>query len=141
MTLHSRPKRVAEEIKESLAQIIQYEVKDPRLSEALVTVSAVEVSRDLQNAQVHVSVLSDDDGEAEGVIGALEHCKGFIKRQLGQVVTLRFMPELHFKLDTSSRHAARIQELLRQIELEGGARAADAPSEGTAEPDKPDPKG
>lgn len=141
MTLHSRPKRVAEEIKESLAQIIQYEVKDPRLSEALVTVSAVEVSRDLQNAQVHVSVLSDDDEEADGVISALEHCKGFIKRQLGQVVTLRFMPELHFKLDTSGRHAARIQELLRQIEREGGARAPEAPDAEAAEAEKPDQNG
>lgn len=141
MTLHSRPKRVAEEIKEALAQIIQYEVKDPRLSEALVTVSSVEVSRDLQNAQVHVSVLSDDNEEAEGVIAALEHSKGFIKRQLGQAVTLRFMPELQFRLDTSGRHAARIQELLQQIQREGGARAPEAPAEGAAEPEKPDQKG
>jgi ribosome-binding factor A len=116
MTLHSRTRRVAEEIKEALAHIIQFEVKDPRLSTVMVTVSAVEVTKDLQLARIFVSVLGDD-GQAGDVMDALDHCKGFIKSQVARRVKLRFMPEMEYKLDQSAVHAARIQEMLREIEL------------------------
>ena len=134
MTLHSREKRVAEEIKEALALILQNDLKDPRLSEALVTVAAVEVTRDLQTATIHVSVLGDDPKQGAGVLAALEHSKGYIKRQLGQAVVLRLMPELFFRLDTTGAYAARINELLHLIETEAPARATGdvpAPEEGS----------
>lgn len=123
MTLHSREKRVAEEIKEALALILQNDLKDPRLGDALVTVAAVEVTRDLQNATIHVSVLGDDPKQGADVIAALEHSKGFIKRQLSQAVVLRLMPQLFFRLDTTGAYASRINELLHQIETEAPVRA------------------
>jgi ribosome-binding factor A len=122
MTLHSRIKRINEELKEALARIIARELKDPRLAETMATVTEVEVTRDLRLAQVYVSVLGDD-AHTNGVMEALNHSKGFIKRRLAEEVILRSLPDLVFHLDTSVRNAERINTLLREIEREDAKRA------------------
>lgn len=115
MALHSRPRRLAEEIRTALAEIVRDELKDPRLAVGLITVTHVEVPKDLLNATVHVSVLASDE-EAKGVIDALQHSRGYIKRLLGERIHVKYMPDVHFRLDLAGRHAARINEVLKQIE-------------------------
>lgn len=113
MALHSRMKRINEELHHAIAGILQNELKDPRIGTGLVTVTDVIVSKDLHNAQVWISVFGSDDA-AKAAMEALEHSRGFIKRLLADRIVLKYMPELHFRLDTSGRNAARINELLKQ---------------------------
>ncbi|MBX7246034.1 MAG: 30S ribosome-binding factor RbfA [Candidatus Sumerlaeaceae bacterium] len=113
MTLHSRVKRINEEIREALAQIIMTEVKDPRVAAGLVTVSQVESAKDLKTAHVWISTYGTEE-QARHAVDGLNHSKGFIKRLLGQRVILRSMPDLHFEVDNSFREADHINRLLKQ---------------------------
>jgi ribosome-binding factor A len=115
MTLHSRIQRVNEEIRSVLAEAILTELKDPRLANVMVTISRVETSKDLHAAIVWASVLADDEKSAEAV-GALNQAKGYLQRYLSKNITLRWLPELEFRLDTTTRYAARINDLLKTIE-------------------------
>jgi len=115
MALHSRPQRVADVIKTAVADVLQNELKDPRLLEHLITVSQVTVTKDLQNAQIFVSVLGDEAAGKE-VLKGLEHSAGYIKRGIASRVDLRFMPSLTFRIDETAKQAARLQSLLTHIE-------------------------
>jgi ribosome-binding factor A len=117
MALHSRIKRINEELRSALAFIIMGEVKDPRVIQGMVTVTQVAVSKDLHSAQVWVSVLGNDE-EAAAAVAGLNHSRGFIRHLLSERVVLKYMPDLHFRLDVSGRHAAHINELLKKIERE-----------------------
>lgn len=117
MALHSRIKRINEELRSIIADVIQNEVKDPRLSDVLVTVTQVFTSKDLHQAQVFVSVLGNDQ-QTRAAMAALEHSHGFIRREVASRVTFRFMPDLFFKLDETGRNAAHINSLLKKIEQE-----------------------
>ena len=136
-----RPDRVAEAIREEIALFLADGVKDPRIS-GLVTVTGVDVTRDLRNAKVFVSVMGSDDERAatmEGIAGLAPQLRG----RVGRALQLRLAPVISFKLDESIARAARIEELLAQIHhsapasgpaLTGGAPdapppAPDAPSE------------
>ncbi len=77
MTLHSRLKRINEELRAAIADAVLNEVKDPRLTDVLITIGQVYIAKDLHNAQVYVSVLADD-AKSKEVIAALEHSTGFI---------------------------------------------------------------
>jgi ribosome-binding factor A len=139
MTLHSRTKRVSEEIRSALADLILTELKDPRLTDVMITVNAVHTSKDLHNAQVYVSVLADDAKSAE-VIAALNQASGFLKHGVAERVALRFTPNLAFRLDETGRNAARINALLKKIEREQPVRDEKTPdpteSGEAAEPDE-----
>jgi ribosome-binding factor A len=115
MTLHSRLKRINEDLKLYTAEVIDNELKDPRTTDVMITVTSVSASKDLRHAEVFVSVLADDKKSAE-VIKGLTHSAGFIRSAVAQKVSLRFMPELSFKLDETARTAARINTLLKKIE-------------------------
>ncbi|MGI8906858.1 MAG: 30S ribosome-binding factor RbfA [Candidatus Sumerlaeaceae bacterium] len=140
MTLHSRTRRISEEIRSALADLILTELKDPRLTEVMVTVNTVHTSKDLHNAQIFVSVLADDKTSAEA-IAALNQAGGFLKRGVAERVHLRYTPNLTFKLDDTGRTAARINTLLKKIEREQPVRVegenAEAPAaEGVAKPEE-----
>lgn len=128
MTLHSRIKRINEELRSAIAMILLTELKDPRLGQGLVTVNQVAVSKDLHNAQIWVSVLGPVEA-GQLAVEALNHSKGFIKRLLRERVVLKYMPELHFRLDTSPEYAAHINELLHKV------APHEEPHEETAEED------
>lgn len=115
MALHSRIKRINEELRSIVAEVIQNEVKDPRLTDVLVTITNVFTSKDLHQAQVFVSILGNDE-QTSAAMAALEHSRGYIKREVASRVTFRFMPDLLFKLDETGRTADRINTLLRKIE-------------------------
>ena len=106
-----RPERLAEQIKEELSLIIGGEVEDPRLG--YVTVTDTKLTADLRTARVYVSVLGTEE-EVKGSLAALRHASGFIRHQLGAVLRIRHIPELHFVYDDADLRAARIEELLSE---------------------------
>src|SRR6476646_6757454 len=118
-----RPERVSEAIREEVATFLADKARDPRIV-GLVTVTAVEVTRDLRNAKVFVSVLGTDAERAttlEGLNNLAPHLRGLI----GRALRLRVAPEIVLKLDQSVAHAARIENLLAQIREEAPRPAAE----------------
>lgn len=121
MRRFSRADRVSEELLREISQIVLLEMKDPRLDTAgLVSFTRVEVTKDLRNANVFVSILGND-AEADGVMEALKSGAGFIRSTLGKRLRIRVTPELNFRRDDSIAHGARIHQLLQE-----------------SDPDKPD---
>lgn len=104
--------RVGEQLKKEISDIIQNELKDPRVG--FVTVTDVEMTGDLQIAKVYVSVLGSDEQKTES-LKALRNATGFIRSEVGRRIRLRLTPELIFELDTSLDYSTRIQEVLRDI--------------------------
>ncbi|SCZ49409.1 30S ribosome-binding factor RbfA [Thiohalomonas denitrificans] len=106
---YSRTRRVGEQMQRDLAELIQREVNDPRIG--FVTISGVEVSRDLEHAKVFVSLL-DQQGDAEQSLQALTHAAGFLRRELGRRMSTRTVPRLRFVLDTSIQEGSRLSSLI-----------------------------
>jgi len=99
-------------------------VKDPRVT-GLVTVTGVDVTRDLRHARVHVSILGTDV-EKKSTMEGLQSVAGHLRAKLGRTLRLRVTPELDFRYDDSIAHAARIDSLLEQIRADEPARDGDA---------------
>lgn len=109
----SRTQRVADQIQKELAQLIQLEIKDPRLG--MVTVSAVDVSRDLAFATVYVSFLGVDEQESvDESLKVLKKASGFLRSQLARSMKLRFTPQLRFEFDNSLRRGAYLSSLIEE---------------------------
>lgn len=112
-TTNRRADRVAEAIREEVARFLTEGVKDPRIV-GLVTVTGVDVTRDLRHARVYVSIMGSDVERAstlEGLGSAAAHLRPLVARAL----RLRVAPEIEFRLDTSLERAARIESLLSQV--------------------------
>ncbi len=106
-----RPQRVAEQIQRELAMLIQRELKDPRVG--MVTVSAVEVSRDLAYATIFVTFLGNDDpDEIKSSLDTLQHASGFLRSQLGRIIRMRLTPHLTFKYDESLVRGRELSSLI-----------------------------
>lgn len=102
-------------MKKELGDIIGRKIKDPRIG--FVTVTDVQVTGDLQQATVYISVLGDDN-QKENTLKALAKAKGFIRSEIGQRIRLRKTPEIMFEFDESINYGNRIQTLLHQIQDE-----------------------
>ncbi len=109
---YKRSSRVGEELKREISDIIQNNLKDPRLG--FVTVTAVEVSDDLRQAKVFYTVFGQNR-EKKGSQIALNRAAGFIQQEIGKRIRLKFIPQLSFHYDSSVEYGARIDELLNQI--------------------------
>ena len=118
-----RPDRVAEAIREEVATFLAEDVKDPRV-QGLVTVTGVDVTRDLRHARVFVSVLGSDAERAVTFEG-LASVAGHLRARVGRALRLRLAPELVFKEDQSVAHAARIESLLAGLREEPPAPSGD----------------
>ncbi len=114
-----RSDRISEEIKKVVAQLIREEIKDPRLP-LLTTVTAVEVSRDLAYATVYVSTLGGS-AESEQVLEALEHAKGFIRREVGHQVRMRLVPEFRFRYDNSAEIGEQMARFIDKVKADDEA--------------------
>ena len=108
---YARAARIAEQIQRDLSELIRLEVKDPRVG--MVTITAVEVSRDLSHARVFVCSLA---GEAatQSSLNALRHAAGFLRSRLAHTLSLRAVPELQFVYDESVERGARLSRLIDQ---------------------------
>jgi ribosome-binding factor A len=103
-------------MREEIATFLANDVKDPRIM-GLVTVTAVEVTRDLRHAKVFVSVLGSESQRAatcDGLEGVAAHLRG----RVGRALRLRVAPEIEFRNDESVAHAAKIEQLLAQVRRE-----------------------
>ncbi|HEB56514.1 MAG TPA: 30S ribosome-binding factor RbfA [Gammaproteobacteria bacterium] len=107
----SRTRRVGEQIQRELAVFIQQEIKDPRLG--MVTVSAVEVSRDLSVARVFVTVFNEEHDMAQ-TLDVLNRAAGFLRHCLGKNMSLRSVPTLKFIYDASVSNGNRLSSLIDQ---------------------------
>lgn len=106
----SRTQRLGEQIRRELAELIQFEVRDPRIG--LVTVSGVEVTRDLSLAKVYVTLLGDEDPTPS--LEALNNAAGFLRRELGRRLTVRTLPTLRFVYDESVVRGERLSRLIAE---------------------------
>lgn len=125
-----RADRVGEAVREEVAAFLARDAKDPRIS-GLVTVTAVEMARDLRHATVFVSVMGDDAAKAstlEALAGMAPHLRG----RVGRALRLQFAPELSFRLDQSVQRAARIETLLAEIKRAEQA-GGEPPGDGDAD--------
>jgi ribosome-binding factor A len=107
-----RPERVREFIKEQVGEIVQTQLKDPRIG--FVSVTRVELSADLRHAKVFVSVLGDAQAKADTMAG-LQSAQGYIRGELGRRLQMRFSPEVLFRLDESIERGTRVMSLIRQV--------------------------
>lgn len=107
-----RPERMAEAIKKEIADLIRSEIKDPRVG--FVTITGVEVTKDLSYAKVFVSVMGSSE-ERNETLSILQKAAGYMRSELGRRLKVRHAPELLFKLDTSLDHGTRIMELLQEV--------------------------
>lgn len=110
-----RSNRVGEQMKKELGEIIGRKIKDPRIG--FVTVTDVQVTGDLQQAKVFISVLGDDE-QKENTLKGLAKAKGFIRSEIGQRIRLRKTPEITFEFDESIDYGNRINSLLYKIQEE-----------------------
>lgn len=113
MKKNHRADRLAGEISKVLAEAFLGGIKDPALG--LVTITDVEVTRDLSHAKVYISNLEGED-KAEESLAVLEKAKGYLRSEIGRQVSLRIVPELSFALDTSLSHSLKINSILKDLE-------------------------
>jgi ribosome-binding factor A len=110
-----RQEKLGELFATELSDLLRTRVKDPRVGFASIT--HVEVSGDYRHAKIFVSVMGSED-EQTNTMKALKHAAGFLRHELASRVTLRYMPEIVFRLDTSIEKGSRILEMIREVENE-----------------------
>lgn len=118
-----RTRQVGELLKEELTDIIRKEVKDPRIG--FMSITEVDVTPDLRQARVYVSVLSEE--EREGTMDALTSAASFIRHHLKPRLRMRQIPMLEFRGDRSMEYAQHIAETLREIQKQDAERAPAEP--------------
>lgn len=119
---YNRIDRISEEVRRELDKLIREDLRDPRFS-GTFSITHADVTRDLRYCKVYVSVLEPE--KRKGVMDALKSAAGFLRRELGHRVDLRYTPELIFELDTNMEYASRMTKLID----EAVKRVASKPSE------------
>lgn len=109
----SRTRRIGQQLQQELAQVLQRDMKDPRIG--MVTVNDVEVSRDLSYARVFVTFFEEDEKLIEEKIEALSTAAGYIRSLVAGRMKLRVMPELRFIYDASLVEGMRMSNLVTRI--------------------------
>lgn len=115
MTSEARARRIGDRIREELAEVLRREAADPRLEG--VSVTGVDVDRELAFATVHVLSVSVSD-RAEEILAGLERARGFLRSELARRIPLRSFPQLRFRWDASVDRGARIEDLLASLRNE-----------------------
>jgi ribosome-binding factor A len=118
-----RPEKVAEQIHKEVSTMLMFNIKDPRVSP--VSITAVKVSKDIGTAKIFFTV-SGDDSDRKAAETGLKSAAPYIRRELGQLMRLRFVPQLKFVYDESVGYGRKIDELLRQVKDELNDSSADS---------------
>jgi len=111
-----RPERMAEALREEIAEVVGFELEDPRVE--AVTVTDVKVSDDLRDAKVYVLVDGSED-EVKKALNALQHAAIYVRQQVSMNLSLRFVPHIHFVRDTAEENAARVGQILQDLTAKG----------------------
>ena len=112
---HRRADRVADLVRAAVAELILRDLKDPRIG--LVTLTQVDMTDDLRHARVFFSVVGTDE-ERQRSLSGLQSAAGFIRRELGRRLELRYAPEVQFRLDPIPERAQRVAELLHTTQAD-----------------------
>ena len=108
-----RQNRINDAVKEEMAQIMR-DVKDPRIAEALVSITAADVSADLKFAKIFYSVYGGDQAE---IAKALKNATGFFRSELAKRINLRITPNLTFVYDSSAEYGSNISKILKGLDI------------------------
>jgi ribosome-binding factor A len=114
MAGQARAERVQEALRQEISKIVHDELKDPRLG--FVTITRVELTKDLRFARIFFSVL--EDHKKSSTLKALKSATGFIRRLIGERVKLQFVPDIAFALDESFAHTKRVYDILERLKEE-----------------------
>ena len=106
--------RINEEIQKELSSLIR-NLKDPRVQDTMISITHVETTPDLRYAKVYVSFLQED--RAEGALKGLKSAGGYLRRELGSALQLRYTPELVWALDDSITYGAKMMKLINSLEV------------------------
>ncbi|MEG0296006.1 MAG: 30S ribosome-binding factor RbfA [Clostridium sp.] len=106
--------RINEEVKREISNIIRNEIKDPRLT-AMISVTDVKVTKDLRYAKVFVSVFANNDEEKAASFQALKNSAGYIRKEIGHRINLRYTPQIMFELDDSINYGMKIEQLISKV--------------------------
>ena len=110
--------RINEEIQKELSSLLR-SVKDPRVQDTMISITHVETTPDLRYAKVYVSFLQED--RAEGALKGLKSAGGYLRRELGSALKLRYTPELVWALDDSITYGAKMLKLINSLEVKEDA--------------------
>ena len=113
MASYDRIDRISQEVHKAVDAIIRDELNDPRIG-GTWSIVRCEVTRDLRYCKVRVSILESE--KRNDMMKALQKASGFIRRELGRRVDLRYVPEILFELDTNIEYAAHINQLLKETQ-------------------------
>jgi len=113
---HDRPQRVAHLIQQELGRLFAKGFRDPRIG-GIVTITGVEIPPDLKQATVFYSVLGTEE-ERKDTAKGLAAASGYMRREIGRVIGLRYTPELRFVFDETIERGDRIERLLKQVKSE-----------------------
>ncbi len=106
--------RINEEFKKEISNLIQNEIKDPRIT-AMISVTDVKVTKDLRYAKVYVSIFCNSEEEKKENLAALKNASGFVRKELGRRINLRYTPEIIFEIDDSINYGMHMDELIQKI--------------------------
>lgn len=115
MSSQLRIEKLQELIKQEVSKMLLYDIKDPRIG--FVTVTEVEMTGDLREAKIYVSIMGNDE-QIKNSMEGLQSALGFVRREIGKRIRLRFTPEISFAPDKSLDYSEHIQKLLLKIERE-----------------------
>ena len=121
----TRKQRLQENLRAELSEVIRREMRDPRFTEGLLSVTEVEVSADYKHALVFVSVLGDQQARKD-ILNALRGASGVLRGELGRRKTFNTVPELHFKYDESIERGTHMFEVLERVRREDAERVVPA---------------
>ena len=116
MAKQLRIEKLQELIKQEMGKMLLTDLKDPRIG--FVTVTDVEMTGDLRSAKIFISVMGGEE-KVKSSLEGLQSALGFIRREIGQRIKIRFTPEISFALDTSLDYGDHIQKLLLKVEGAG----------------------
>lgn len=111
-----RSEKVASLLREAISEIILYELNDP-VFKKIISITGIKIGADLKRAIIFFRVFDNDPKEVES---ALNRSKGYIKKLLSEKITLKFMPEIEFKIDTTEEDERRLIELFEKIKKSEG---------------------
>ena len=122
-----RPERLGEALKIEIAEVVGFELNDPRLE--MVTVTDVEVSPDLRDAKVY-ALIRGSEAEIEKALKSLRNAATFVRQQVAMNLDLRHAPHVHFVRDTAEENASRVGEILDDLTRKGEIKKDESESDG-----------
>jgi ribosome-binding factor A len=125
----SRTDRVSQQVHKEIASILQNEFKHREPEVGMITISSVEVSRDLAHAKIYVTFYQNDEDKIKDDLVRLQDAKGFIRTLLAKRIRMRAVPAVHFFRDESITEGIRISTLVSQARAKDEAKAKDAPED------------